>query len=93
MNRHIFISILGLIVSFTLHGAVNFSVKGPGAVYAGEKFPVTYRLTDADGSDLKVSSIEGCTLLFGPSTSRSQSYQVINGRASASTATEFTYYY
>lgn len=72
---------------------VSFTVKAPGRVWEGDKFPVTFRLTNAEGTDLKVSGIEGCTLLYGPSTSRSQSYSVINGRAESSSATEYTYYY
>lgn len=74
-------------------GDVNFTVKAPGRLYEGDKFPVTFRLTNADGSDLKVSAIDGCTLLFGPSTSQSQSYSVVNGRAESSSAIEYTYYY
>ena len=72
---------------------VNFTVKSPGRVWEGDKFPITFRLTNANGSDLRVSGIEGCTLLYGPSTSQSQSYSVINGRAESSSATEYTYYY
>lgn len=74
-------------------GNVSFTVKAPGRIYEGDKFPVTFRLTNADGSDLKVSAIDGCTLLFGPSTSQSQSYSVVNGRAESSSAIEYTYYY
>lgn len=72
---------------------VEFTVKPPTRVYEGQRFPVTYRLTNAKGSDLKVSQINGCTLLYGPSLSESQSYQMINGRASSTSATEYTYYY
>ena len=93
MTRHIITFLLALFAAVGVSGAPNFTVKGPGSVYAGEKFPVTYRLTDADGSDLKVSALEGCSLLFGPSTSRSQSYQIVNGRASSQSATEYTFYY
>lgn len=72
---------------------VEFTVKPPTRVYEGQRFPVTYRLTNAKGSDLKVSQINGCTLLFGPSLSESQSYQMIYGRKSSTSATEYTYYY
>lgn len=72
---------------------VEFTVKPPTRVYEGQRFPVTYRLTNAKGSDLKVSQINGCTLLYGPSLSESQSYQMIYGRRSSTSATEYTYYY
>ena len=64
-----------------IYAEVTFTVKPPTRVYEGDKFPVTFKLTNADGSDLKVAQINGCTLLYGPSTSTSQSYQVINGKA------------
>ena len=76
-----------------IYAEVTFTVKPPTRVYEGDKFPVTFKLTNADGSDLKVAQINGCTLLYGPSTSTSQSYQVINGKASSTSAVEFTYYY
>ncbi|MDE6394907.1 MAG: BatD family protein, partial [Duncaniella sp.] len=85
--------ILLLTTAASAAGSVNFTVKAPGRVYEGDKFPVTFRLTNANGSDLKVAAIDGCTLLFGPSTSQSQSYSVVNGRAESSSAIEYTYYY
>lgn len=94
MKRFTIFSFLIMLIGISAHAAdVSFTVKTPGRVFEGDKFPVTFRLTNADGSDLKVSQINGCTLLFGPSTSTSQSYQVINGKASSTSAVEYTYYY
>lgn len=94
MKRFILsILLIALTAAVSLHAQVNFTVKPPSRVYEGQRFPVTFRLTNAEGSDLKVSQINGCTLLYGPSVSTSQSYQVVNGRASSTSATEYTYYY
>lgn len=94
MKRFIIFIFLTLLVGVTaIQAQVNFTVKPPSRVYEGQRFPVTFRLTNADGSDLKVSQINGCSLLYGPSVSQSQSYQVVNGRASSTSATEYTYYY
>ena len=94
MNRFtIFISLTLPVCPTALQAQVNFTVKPPSRVYEGQRFPVTFRLTNADGSDLKVSQINGCSLLYGPSVSQSQSYQVVNGKASSTSATEYTYYY
>ena len=94
MKRFIIFIYLTLLVCATaLQAQVNFTVKPPSRVYEGQRFPVTFRLTNADGSDLKVSQINGCSLLYGPSVSQSQSYQVVNGKASSTSATEYTYYY
>lgn len=94
MKRFIIFIYLTLLVCATaLQAQVNFTVKPPSRVYEGQRFPVTFRLTNADGSNLKVSQINGCSLLYGPSVSQSQSYQVVNGKASSTSATEYTYYY
>lgn len=94
MKRFILsILLIALTATVSLHAQVSFTVKPPSRVYEGQRFPVTFRLTNAEGSDLKVSQINGCTLLYGPSVSTSQSYQVVNGRASSTSATEYTYYY
>ena len=94
MKRFAIFSFLVMLIGISVYAAdVSFTVKTPGRVFEGDKFPVTFRLTNADGSDLKVSQINGCTLLFGPSTSTSQSYQVVNGKASSTSAVDYTYYY
>ncbi|MBD5332377.1 MAG: protein BatD [Bacteroides sp.] len=95
MKRFISYILLSLIAmsSALMAQDINFTVKTPGRVWEGDRFPITFRLTNADGSDLKVSGIEGCTLLYGPSTSRSQNYTVINGRAESSSTIDFTYYF
>ena len=94
MKRFILsILLIALTAAVSLHAQISFTVKPPSRVYEGQRFPVTFRLTNSEGSDLKVSQINGCTLLYGPSVSTSQSYQVVNGRASSTSATEYTYYY
>lgn len=72
---------------------VSFTVQIPGRVREGEKFPVTYRLKNAEGSNPKVGVLEGCTLLMGPSVSTSHSMQIINGQTSQSSTVDYTYYY
>lgn len=94
MKRFILFILLAVLVGpLALRAEVSFTVKPPTRVYEGQRFPVTFRLSNAEGSDLKVSQINGCTLLYGPSVSTSHSYQVINGRESSNSVTEYTYYY
>ena len=94
MKRYItLILTLVFLASYGLAADVSFTVKAPGRTYEGERFAVTYRLTNADGSDLRVQPIDGCKLIYGPAQSTSQSYQVVNGRATSSSAVEYTYYY
>lgn len=71
----------------------TFTVQAPARVYKGEKFAVTFRLSDAEGGEPKVPQINGCKLLFGPSVTRRQSYQIVNNQSSSSTAIDYTYFY
>lgn len=71
----------------------TFTVHPPRNVIAGNKFNITFRLSNGQGSSLKVGNIDGCTLLYGPSVSTSQSYQVINGQATSSSTVDYSYIY
>lgn len=76
-----------------LQAQVSFSVSVPSRVRQGDKFPVTFRLRNAQGTSLSVPEIEGCTRLYGPSVSTSQSTQIVNGKTSSSMTIDYTYYY
>ena len=94
MKRFSLFILLGiLLICQNMFAQVNFTVHPPTRVFEGDRFPITFKLTNAEGSDLNVSQINGCTLLYGPSTSQRQSYQVVNGRATSSSSVEYTYYY
>lgn len=94
MKRFSLFILLGtFLICQNLFAQVNFTVQPPTRVFEGDRFPITFKLTNAEGSDLNVSQINGCTLLYGPSTSQRQSYQVVNGRATSSSSVEYTYYY
>lgn len=82
-----------MLIASVAWGEASFSVVPPRQVIAGNKFNVTFRLKDGEGNALKVSEIDGCTLLFGPSTSTMNSYQVINGNATSSTTVDYSYVY
>lgn len=73
--------------------AASFSTIPPTRVVEGEKFTVTFRLDNGEGSDLRVSQINGCTLVYGPTTSTSHSYKVINGQAQSASRMEYHYTY
>lgn len=92
MKRFIYLFLL-LLTCIGAYAQVSFSVKAPQRVRQGDKFPVTYVLKNANGSSIKVGEIQGCTLLYGPTTSTSQSTQIIGGQMSSSMTIEYTYYY
>ena len=88
----VFIMIMAMMGSAM--AAASFGVVNPpGRVAVGQKFSITYRLKNGEGSSLKVPQINGCKLLYGPSTSTSQSYQIVNGSMSSSSTVDYTYIY
>lgn len=76
-----------------LAAQVSFTVKPPSRVYEGDRFAVTFRLANARGTDLRVSQINGCTLLYGPAESYSHNQTIVNGHATSQTTFDYTYYY
>lgn len=94
MKRSIFILLFIALVASSAFAAASFNVVNPpGRVAVGQKFSITYRLKNGEGTSLKVPQINGCKLLYGPSTSTSQSYQIINGSMSSSSTIDYTYIY
>lgn len=87
---------LFIIMSFfclTAFAQAKFQVIPPRNVVAGQNFRVIFQLDNAQGSSLKVPEIQGCELLYGPSTSTSYSMQVINGQSVSNSSISYTYTY
>lgn len=94
MKRQLTFLTLTLMMVFQAIGATpSFTVIPPRRVFEGSKFAVTFRLNNGEGSSLKVSQINGCRLIYGPSTSTSRSYSIVNGRSESSSRVEYTYTY
>ncbi|MCM1518426.1 MAG: BatD family protein [Pseudoflavonifractor sp.] len=93
MRRFLYIFILLIAGIGTIAAQTSFTVIPPRQVIAGNKFSVTFRVANGDGSSLKVPEIDGCTLLYGPSTSTMQSYQFVNGQQTSSRSTDYSYIY
>lgn len=72
---------------------VAFNVVPPRNVIAGQRFQVVYRLSNAQAGNPTVGEIKGCQLLYGPSRSTTQSYQVINGVSTSNSTVDYTYVY
>lgn len=80
-------------LAFSSVGETAFTTIPPRSVIAGNKFSVTFRLKDGEGSGLKAPDIKGCTLLYGPSTSTIQNYSWTNGKSSSSLTTDYSFTY
>lgn len=89
-----FFSIFTLFIIYVAAMAeTSFTIIPPRQIIEGNKFNVTFRLKNGEGTGLKAPEIEGCTLLYGPSTSTMQSYQMINGQTTSSTTIDYSYIY
>ena len=69
---------------------VSFTCKAPSTVISGQQFKLVYTL-NKEGKDLRVPEISDFDVLFGPSTSHSSSFQIVNGKASSNTQVTYTY--
>lgn len=85
---------LSLLIQLSLSTLLGQSieVKAPREYEAGRPFTVVYSINSSVDVDvLQNPSFSGLELLYGPALSSSQSYNIINGRASSSSRTELTY--
>ena len=87
--KHI-INILFTLLAFTVVTAQEISVQAPSSVYAGSNFTVRFVVNDQT-RDFKGPSFKGFSTLSGPNVSSSSSMSFINGQASHSVQTTFTY--
>ncbi len=89
MKKAIFSLFVWLIA--TLASAVNITVSAPSHVRAGEQFRIEYKVNSDKVSNFKAPSFGGLEVLYGPAQSVQSSYQYINGKASHSSSTTFTF--
>ena len=89
----------GLIVTFILAMAsqtvladnVTFTAQAPSAVVRGERFRISYKVTDASPKQFRAPDMKGLSVLAGPSTSTSQSTTVVNGKITSSSSYTYTF--
>lgn len=86
--------ILGLLLlGFTAAFAddeFSFVAEAPESVVQGQHFKVTYSM-NKEGKDFLAPDMSAFNVLMGPSQSRSQSVQIINGSVSRNTSITYTY--
>lgn len=69
---------------------VKFSASAPSVVTNESQFRLTYTV-NADGKNLHIPDIVDFDVLYGPSTSRSQSVSFVNGTSTSSLSISYTY--
>ena len=69
---------------------ISFICKAPSTVVTGQQFKLVYTI-NKEGKDLRAPELSDFDVLFGPSTSHSSSFQIVNGKATSSTQITYTY--
>lgn len=95
MKRFKYILTLVLIglTCMSVAGQVSFKTVPPRGAVVGRNFQISYKLENGEGTNLKVPQIDGCQLLYGPSTSTSMSVQYVNGQQHSTSSVTYTYTY
>ena len=69
----------------------TLKVQAPSQAEVGQRIRISYVANTGDVEDFQVGDFEGFNVLYGPSTSRSSSFSMTNGRTSQSSTVTFTY--
>ena len=69
MLQRRFILYLAFVLAALTATAASFQLIPPRNVVEGRNFALTFRLTDGEANPPAAPQLEGCKLLFGPSTS------------------------
>lgn len=71
----------------------TITAEAPNTVVKGDQFKITFTVNTSDNvKDFRgFSNVDGLNVIFGPSTSRSSSMQIINGKTTSSSSITFTY--
>ena len=91
MKRIINIAIL-LLTVVAAHAA-SFTVEAPRQVVEGNKFNVTFVLSNGEGSNFTPPEVSGAKIIYGPSVSHRYSSSWVNGKSSSSSSEEYTMIY
>ena len=91
MKRLLFI-LLCIVCQHYCMLAQNISVQAPSHVSCGENFRLSYVIPTQDVENFRAGNVpEGLEVITGPYTSRSSSFQMINGHTSSSSSITYTY--
>lgn len=73
--------------------AQSFTVQGPRQVVQGNKFNITFVLSNAEGSNFTAPEISGLTKIYGPAVSTSYNMQIVNGKSTSNSTEEYNMVY
>ena len=89
-HRNILFALLVLVA--TAAGAqVSVRLQAPQQAEVGARIRVSYVVNTTDVEDFDVGDFDGFRVLYGPSTSSSSSFSMVNGKTTKSSSMTFTY--
>lgn len=75
----------------TVLAQVTFRIEAPRQTEVGQQIRVKYVANTTDVEDIQVDDFNGFEVVYGPSTSRSSNFTMINGKTTQSSTMTFTY--
>ena len=91
MKRIYTIFTLLFLVLSTIGAQVTLKVQAPSQAEVGQRIRISYVANTQDIEDFQVGDFTGFNVLYGPSTSRSSSISIMNGRTTQSSTVTYTY--
>jgi hypothetical protein len=82
---------LFIILAVTFADEISFVASAPNAVVVGQQFKLSYKVNRGNAKELHIPSIDGFTILMGPSRSSSSSYSNYNGQVTSTVSLTYTY--
>ena len=91
MKRIFLFSAFSHFLILALVAQVRVTVQAPSQTEEGQRIRVSYVVNTQEVEDIQVGEFPGFELLFGPSTSTSSSFSIVNGKTTHSSQMTFTY--
>ena len=91
MKRFYAFYIVTILCTQALLSQVKLSIQAPSQAEVGERIRVSYVANTKDVEDIQVGDFPGFKVLYGPSTSSSSSFSIVNGKTTQSSSLTFTY--
>ena len=82
---------LFIILAVAFADEISFVASAPNAVVVGQQFKLSYKVNRGKAKELHIPSIDGFTILMGPSRSSSSSYSNYNGQVTSTVSLTYTY--
>lgn len=80
-----------MVVAGAMAEDITITANAPSNVEVGDQFRVQYTINTFDHTDFDAPNFKGFEVIYGPSTSRQSSTQIVNGHYSRSSSVTYTF--